>query len=78
VLTDPSLVRVEVADGVVTLHGRVDRRSTAQIAARLVHGVAGVVGVVDNLSWDYDDTEELRKHYVFGFDPDQGMSKARH
>ena len=58
-------VRVKVAKGIVTLHGRADRRSTTQIAVRLTRGVTGVVDVVDELTYDYDDTADLRRHYVF-------------
>jgi CBS domain-containing protein len=53
---EPGLVRVEVTDGVVKLVGQLDRRSTAMLAARLAHAVAGVVEVVDELGFDFDDT----------------------
>ncbi|MDW5330438.1 CBS domain-containing protein [Plantactinospora sp. KLBMP9567] len=49
-------VRVEVRDGVVTLTGTLDRRSTAVSAARLSLAVAGVVAVEDHLTFDADDT----------------------
>jgi CBS domain-containing protein len=55
---DPATVGVEVTDGVVTLTGTVDRRSTAAILARLTGGVPGVVEVVDRLAWKHDDAEE--------------------
>jgi CBS domain-containing protein len=53
---DPLTVQVEVVDGVVTLIGEVDRKSTAQIAAHVTKRVPGVVQVVDRLAWNYDDT----------------------
>jgi CBS domain-containing protein len=53
---DPLTVEVEVVDGVVTLNGEVDRKSTAQIAAHVTKRVPGVVQVVDHLAWNYDDT----------------------
>jgi CBS domain-containing protein len=53
---DPQLVRVEVMDGIVTLAGTVDRKSTTEIAVHLAKGVPGVVAVVDELAWEYDDT----------------------
>ena len=53
---DPLAVQVDVIDGVVTLNGKVDRRSTAEVAVHVTRGVLGVVNVVDELSWDYDDT----------------------
>jgi hypothetical protein len=43
----------------------VDRRSTADIAMKLVRGVPGVVGVVDQLVWSVDDTAVARRHYMF-------------
>ncbi|MFI7602420.1 BON domain-containing protein [Actinoplanes sp. NPDC049681] len=46
---------VDVRDGVVTLGGRTDRWSTADIAARLTRLIAGVAEVVDDVSWDHDD-----------------------
>jgi CBS domain-containing protein len=58
-------VRVEVGDGVVTLSGEVDRRSTARIAVRLVRGVVGVVDVVDELTYRYDDSADLHRRYTF-------------
>jgi predicted transcriptional regulator len=62
---EPGVVEVAVDGGVVTLRGTVDRRSTAAIAVRLVHAVAGVVDVVDKLRFDYDDTADSRRHYTF-------------
>jgi CBS domain-containing protein len=53
---DPLTVQVEVIDGVVTLTGEVDRKSTAQIAAHVTKRVPGVVQVVAQLAWNYDDT----------------------
>jgi CBS domain-containing protein len=64
-LTDPTAVVVAVDEGVVTLTGKVDRRSTAEIAGRLARAVSGVVDLVNLLDWKYDDTAELKRHYVF-------------
>lgn len=52
---DPSPVRVEVADGAVTLRGRVERRSDAELIGRLAHSVDGVVSVDNQLEYVYDD-----------------------
>ncbi|WP_084965952.1 CBS domain-containing protein [Thermoactinospora rubra] len=52
---ETSGVRVEVIHGVVTLGGRMDRRSEAGLAVRLVRRVNGVVDVVDELTWAEDD-----------------------
>jgi CBS domain-containing protein len=43
-------------NGVVTLVGRVDRRTTAEIAVRLASRVMGVIEVLDRLRYDWDDT----------------------
>jgi CBS domain-containing protein len=56
---DPATVDVKVTDGVVTLSGTVDRRSTAAILARLTGSVPGVLEVVSRLAWTHDDTDEV-------------------
>jgi CBS domain-containing protein len=48
-------VQVECADGVVTLAGRVQFRSTAELIAGLTRQVPGVVAVADGLTFDVDD-----------------------
>jgi CBS domain-containing protein len=53
---EPGTVRVEVHNGVVTIEGRVDRRSAAALAIRVSHAVPGVVDVVDKLDYHFDDT----------------------
>lgn len=50
------VVRVEVHDGVVRMTGQLDRRSSADLAVRLAAQVSGVVDVVDDLGFDFDDT----------------------
>jgi CBS domain-containing protein len=52
---DPDTIDVEVGDGVVTLTGQLERRSLIPITISLVHGVAGVVDVVDRLGFEFDD-----------------------
>jgi CBS domain-containing protein len=52
---DPDTVTVKVRDGVVTLTGQLERRSLIPIAVSLVHGVDGVVDVVDRLGFEVDD-----------------------
>ncbi len=55
---DPSSIEVEVNDGVVSLTGRVERRSVKEIMVELVHRVDGVVGVEDQrLTYRRDDRE---------------------
>jgi CBS domain-containing protein len=48
-------IRVQIEDGVVTLRGRADRRSTKEIATRIATHIPGVVQVVDRLEFDHDD-----------------------
>ena len=48
-------VQVQVHDGVVTLRGEVERRSTAQIAERLARSVDGVVSVRPMIDYAVDD-----------------------
>lgn len=52
---DATQVDVSVTDGVVTLSGTVEQRSTAEIAERLVHRLDGVVDVVCALRYRIDD-----------------------
>ncbi|MER7008297.1 CBS domain-containing protein [Dactylosporangium sp. NPDC000555] len=58
---DPSQVAVDVTDGVVTLHGTVERRSAALRLAALGRTVDGVTRVIDELSWHVDDTAVPRR-----------------
>ncbi|MDG4825343.1 CBS domain-containing protein [Asanoa sp. WMMD1127] len=52
-------VAATVTDGVVTLTGRLDRRSSAELAAHLAAQVSGVVEVVDRIAFDVDDVTPL-------------------
>lgn len=52
---DPFSIKLAVQDGVVTLSGEVEQRSTADVAGKLTGEVDGVVGVVNQLVWVYDD-----------------------
>jgi CBS domain-containing protein len=56
-LQEPSYT-VAVTDGVVTLSGKLDRRSSVEIADRLVRAVDGVVDVVNGLTYQVDDSEK--------------------
>lgn len=53
--TDATEVDVSVTDGIVTLSGTVEQRSTAEIAERLVRRLDGVVDVVSTLRHRTDD-----------------------
>lgn len=52
----PHTMTVEVIDGVVTLDGEVERRTTAQVACQLTRALPGVVGVHDKVRYELDDT----------------------
>lgn len=54
-LDQPSAIDVDVRANVVTLSGEVDRRSDAEILGRLTRDLDGVVGVVNQLSYRWDD-----------------------
>ncbi|MFG2041863.1 CBS domain-containing protein [Dactylosporangium sp. NPDC048998] len=58
---DPSQIAVDVIDGVVTLHGTVERRSAALRLAALARTVDGVTSVVDDVKWHVDDTAVPRR-----------------
>ena len=53
---NPTRVVVDVSDGVITLTGQLERRSLTPITVSLVHGLDGVVDVVDRLTFELDDT----------------------
>ncbi len=57
---DPSQVRVDVHDGVVTLTGTVSRRTTAGSAVRLAGQLPGVTAVVDRIRFEVDDIATTR------------------
>ncbi|KAA9160223.1 CBS domain-containing protein [Amycolatopsis acidicola] len=49
-------ISVSVTDGVATLSGKLERKSLVPIAETLAARVPGVVGVVGDLSFDFDDS----------------------
>ena len=63
---DSETVVVAVVDGVVTLSGKVDRWSSADIAARLTRQVAGVVDVNSTLEYRFDDSQVYGSRLGFG------------
>jgi CBS domain-containing protein len=52
---NPEDFEVTAAQGVVTVRGRVERRSTAEMVARFVRTVPGVVAVEADVAWSIDD-----------------------
>ena len=53
---DPTMFRVAVSDGVATITGRVQRRSTAEMIAPTVSMVPGIVDVRAEVTWAVDDS----------------------
>ncbi|WP_042365666.1 CBS domain-containing protein [Streptacidiphilus neutrinimicus] len=53
---DPATLWVDVADGVVTLRGQLERKSMIPIVERLCRSVDGVVAVHARLTFAFDDT----------------------
>ena len=57
VLLHPTGVTAEVSDGVVTLSGKLQRRSAVDIAVEFARRIDGVVKVVNALTYADDDTD---------------------
>ncbi|RAG86856.1 inosine-5'-monophosphate dehydrogenase [Streptacidiphilus pinicola] len=55
---DPGTVQVHVVDGVVSLEGKVPRRSLVPVVERLCRGVDGVVGLESRLAFVEDDSSD--------------------
>jgi CBS domain-containing protein len=53
---DTGRIAVEVTGAVATLTGQVDTRSLALLIVQLTRGVPGVIDVVDQIGFDFDDT----------------------
>lgn len=54
--TSPTLVRVTVTEGMVTLSGQVGKKSMIPFALRMARSVDGVIDVTSELTFDVDDT----------------------
>ena len=52
---DPAQFTVAVRNGVASISGRVERRSTAEMVERAVSMVPGIVDVEPDLAWALDD-----------------------
>ncbi len=52
---DPTKFSVEVTNGLVTIRGTVERRSTAAMVERMAAMVPGIVSVVADIAWTIDD-----------------------
>ncbi|MFB7667719.1 CBS domain-containing protein [Kitasatospora sp. NPDC056138] len=58
----PGDVQVTVHEGVVTLTGRLPRKSLVQVTEQLCRSVDGVVAVHQSLEWTEDDTDIKLEH----------------
>jgi CBS domain-containing protein len=58
VLGEENFVGLEVlvSDGAVTISGSADRKTTRDLAVRVASQVPGVLEVVDELGWEWDDS----------------------
>ena len=56
ILTSDDPIGVDVRYSVVTLDGEVDRKSDVEVLGRMTRAVDGVVGVVNGLTYRWDDT----------------------
>lgn len=52
-------VRVQVEDGVATLRGRTDRKTTRDLTVKLAADVPGIVEVLDLLEFEWDDSKSI-------------------
>ncbi|HWO61063.1 MAG TPA: CBS domain-containing protein [Umezawaea sp.] len=56
-LADPATFEVAVEGGVVSVRGRLERRSETELAVRLIRAMPGVVDVVPGLTYGWDDSD---------------------
>jgi len=61
--TEAAGVDVDVESNVITLSGRVDRRTDVEILDRLARDVDGVVNVVNRLSFRWDDVKRQARAF---------------
>jgi len=68
---DPTLFTVVVEDGLASISGHVERRSTAEMIERAVRMVPGIVDVQASVAWSTDDgrLEPVAYDPVFPFGP---------
>lgn len=59
-LTEPGTVEVTVDNGVVTLRGQLDRRSSVEIVEKLARQTDGVIDVSNELRYRWDDSKLVR------------------
>ena len=54
---DPALFNVSVTDGVASIEGRVQRKSTAEMIVPSVSMVPGIIDVRSDVTWEVDDSQ---------------------
>ncbi len=59
-LTEYGTVEVHVDDGVVTLTGELDRKSSVVIVERLTRSVDGVVDIKNEIEYKRDDSNSMK------------------
>jgi CBS domain-containing protein len=65
---DPSTIQVTVEEGVVTLEGQVETKSTKELLVELVRRIDGVIGLEDRLSFAANDRRtSVRPPQMVGF-----------
>ena len=71
VLGDDAIGRldVEVSDGVATMTGQVDRKSSRRLATELARRTPGIVKVVDNVQFEMDDDHLVPTSHAPPSDP---------
>lgn len=52
-------VRVQVENGIATLRGRTDRKTTRDLTVKLAANVPGIVEVLDRLEFEWDDMKAI-------------------
>jgi hypothetical protein len=71
-MVEPGAVQVRVDEGVATLSGHTARKTTALAAVALTAAIPGVVDVVDELSFQDDDTVTAAQARTDPVDPMRG------
>ena len=68
---DPMAFTIEVHDGVATISGNVERRSTAEMIARMTAMVPGIIDVDSSVSWRIEDRDiaPVERDPVFPYSP---------
>jgi CBS domain-containing protein len=68
---DPTAFTIEVRDGVATISGSVERRSTAEMIARTIAMVPGIVDVDASIRWQLEDRDikPVERDVAFPYSP---------